>query len=223
MSTPNTHPSITDPIGWKMACAAMGTVDGFHEVESQLNEQLGRAGAVLRALRRLDDILDDSLQDRAFLVDLALCAVDEIDQDVVHGGVAGAVNLLMIETRQRFYEVHRRAAALEEVAHALAVAATVGSEKEALDAQAKIVWAHMAAGVATEAHWQAFCGTVAGAHGLQVVLVKLLVDEVPHVVDGEEAKDLIRRGVAKRVSKAAPRAARRKASCKARDVRAEAQ
>ena len=81
MSTPNTHPSITDPIGWKMACAAMGTVDGFHEVESQLNEQLGRAGAVLRALRRLDDILDDSLQDRAFLVDLALCAVDEIDQE----------------------------------------------------------------------------------------------------------------------------------------------
>lgn len=208
MSTPNPHPSITDPIGWKLACAAMGTEDGFHEVENQLNEQLGRAGAVLRALRRLDDIVDDSLQDRAYLVDLALCAVDEIDQDIVHVGVAGTVNLLMIETQQRFYEVHRRGAALEEVAHALAVAATLGSGKEALDDQAKILWAHTVIGLASDAHWRAFVDAVA-AHGLEVLMVTLLVDEVPHVVESEEAKDLVRRGVAKRARGSVTKKARR--------------
>ncbi len=132
--------------------------------------------------------------------------------EMAYEALCGRFEELEVEIEQYDVSAYQQIRMLVEVANALAVAAASGSSKTDLDAQVKILWAHKAAGVATEEHCQAFVDSVA-ARGLEVIMVTMLVDEAPHVVDADEAEDLIRRKVAKRIPAGAQEKAQ--ASCDA--------
>ena len=185
---------IHDTQGWGAACDAMRreiSVDPS-ACADQLSIGLGRAGAVLRALKGLmaNEAVDEFADDRAYLVDVVLEEVEKLspaDRDV---GAAADIDRLGIEFRDAMYFRIKREEELTAAANALMVAASPESDAVDLDIAAKALWRAVEANHAPSVGWWDSFGAALADRGLVVSMNDLGGSVVPEVMTADNAKNV---------------------------------